>query len=251
VGCGARQPGVAAQPERVVFLLDQPPDRVERLLVLQAPVEQLAAELVPPVGAQVAAGIELAEQDRRRVAGHGDAQGGGRPREAEWLDVFDGQAELVEQGPADGLAAGTADVQVGAAAAGPGRAARGRTRPGSARPAPPRPPASRCCWSAADTAMAGPPRWAAAAVATGGPLEGWGGWPRPRVSAGLRAGAWTSFLASCHPADGALSIRVPILYRRSSAGCRRSGAALPGPGPPGVRGVGWWMKRAARRRTCR
>ena len=37
------------QRQRVVLLLDQPADGVERLLVLQAAVQQLPAELVPAV----------------------------------------------------------------------------------------------------------------------------------------------------------------------------------------------------------
>jgi len=99
----------------VVLLLDQPAHGVERLFVLQAAVEQLPAQLVPAVGAQVAAGVQLAEQDGRRVAGDLDAQrgGAGRAGQAERLDLLDLQAELVGQGPADGLTTGPADVQVG------------------------------------------------------------------------------------------------------------------------------------------
>jgi hypothetical protein len=118
VGRRRGQAGVAQQPQRVVLLLDQPADGVEGLLVLEAAVQQLPAQLVPAVRAQVAAGVQLAEQDDRRLAGDGDAQrgGAGRPGQAERLDLLDLQAELVGQGPADGLAAGPADVQMGAAA---------------------------------------------------------------------------------------------------------------------------------------
>ena len=68
VGRRRGQAGVAQQPQRIVLLLDQPADGVEGLLVLQAAVQQLPAQLVPPVRAQMAAGVQLAEQDR--AAGH-------------------------------------------------------------------------------------------------------------------------------------------------------------------------------------
>jgi hypothetical protein len=68
----AGQPGPLHQRQRVVLLLDQPPHGVERLLVLQPPVQQLPAQLVPAVGAQVALGVQLTEQQPWRVARHGD-----------------------------------------------------------------------------------------------------------------------------------------------------------------------------------
>src|SRR4029450_9619809 len=61
VGLGAGQPGPLHQRQRVVLLLHQPLDGVERLLVLQLPVQQRPTELVGAVGAQVAAGVQLAE----------------------------------------------------------------------------------------------------------------------------------------------------------------------------------------------
>ena len=114
----AGQPGPLHQRQRVVLLLDQPPHAVERLLVLQPAVQQLPAQLVPPVRAQMALGVQLAEQLPGRVALDGDPQrrGAGRAGQAERLDVLDDQAELVSQGTPDRLAAGPADVQVGAAA---------------------------------------------------------------------------------------------------------------------------------------
>ena len=86
--------------------------------VLQAAVQQLAAQLVPAVRAHVAAGVQLAEQDGVGVALDLDAQGGGAGRagQPERLDFFHGQAQLILQRPPDRLAAGPADVQVGAAA---------------------------------------------------------------------------------------------------------------------------------------
>src|SRR4029450_11855017 len=119
VGSGAGQAGVAAQPQGVVLLLDQPPHGVERLFVLQPAVQQLAAQLVPAVGAQVTAGVQLAEQLSGRLPLDGDAQGGGagRPREPERLDLGDGQAELVLQAASDGGSPGVCDVQGGGSAA--------------------------------------------------------------------------------------------------------------------------------------
>src|SRR4029450_2561723 len=55
---GAADPGPVEQPQGVVLLLDQPPDGVERLLVLQPAVEQGPAQLVPAVGAEGDAGSE-------------------------------------------------------------------------------------------------------------------------------------------------------------------------------------------------
>ena len=104
--------------QRVVLLLDQPPHGVERLLVLQPAIQQLPAQLVPAVRAQVALGIQLAEQLPGRIAADLDAQRGraGRPGQPERLHVLHDQAELILQGPPDRLPAGPADVQVGAAA---------------------------------------------------------------------------------------------------------------------------------------
>jgi hypothetical protein len=109
---------VAHQPQGVVLLLDQPPHAVERLLILQPPVQQLPAELVPAVGAQVALGVQLAEQPPGRFTLDGDLErgGAGRTGQPERLDLLHHEAELVGQGPPDCLAAGTGDIEVGAAA---------------------------------------------------------------------------------------------------------------------------------------
>jgi hypothetical protein len=61
VGSGGGQSSQVQLVQRVVLLLHQPPHGVERLFVLEAAVQQFAAELVPAVGAQVAAGVKLAE----------------------------------------------------------------------------------------------------------------------------------------------------------------------------------------------
>jgi hypothetical protein len=76
VGPWRGQPGQVQLLQGVVLLLDQPAHGVERLLVLQAPIQQLPAQLVPAVGPQVAAGVQLAEQPGVGVALDGDAQRG-------------------------------------------------------------------------------------------------------------------------------------------------------------------------------
>ena len=107
-------PASRIDPQRVVLLLDQPTHGVERLLVLQPPVEQLSTELVPAVRAQVGARVELAEQVRRRRAFHPEAQRrrAGRPAQPHGQDLGHGQAELVLDRLADGLTARAADVEV-------------------------------------------------------------------------------------------------------------------------------------------
>ena len=62
VGRRGRDADVLQQPQRVVLVLDQPAHRLEGRLVLEAAVEDRAAELVPAVGAHVAHGVELPEQ---------------------------------------------------------------------------------------------------------------------------------------------------------------------------------------------
>ena len=118
VGAGGGQPGVPHDAQRVVLLLHQPPHAVERFLVLQLAVQQLPAELVPAVGTQVAAGVELAEQlPGWRIADRDPQRGGaGRAGQPERLDLPGGQAQLLLQGPADGHPPCPADVQMGAAA---------------------------------------------------------------------------------------------------------------------------------------
>ena len=89
VRLGAGHAGVADDAQRVVLLLHQPTHGVERLLVLQPPVQQLPTELVPAVRAQVGARVELAEQVRRRRALHPEAQRrrAGRAAQPERLDL--------------------------------------------------------------------------------------------------------------------------------------------------------------------
>ena len=62
IGAGGGQASGVQLVQRVVLLLHQAPHRVERFLVLQPAIPQFSAELVPAVGAQVTAGVELGEQ---------------------------------------------------------------------------------------------------------------------------------------------------------------------------------------------
>ena len=98
-----RDAGVAHHAQRVVLVLDEPAHRLERRLVLEPAVEDRAAELVPAVGPHVVHRVELPEQVRVGVAGDAQPQrrraaGAG---EADRLDVDDGEAELVLDGPPD------------------------------------------------------------------------------------------------------------------------------------------------------
>ncbi len=61
VGRGRREPVVLEQPQRVVLVLDEPADRLERGLVLERAVQDRAAGLVPAVGPHVALRVELGE----------------------------------------------------------------------------------------------------------------------------------------------------------------------------------------------
>jgi hypothetical protein len=111
---GGRQPAVAHHPERVILLLHQPPYGVKRLLVFEAAIQQLPAELVPAVCAQVAPRVELAEQVSAGVTLELDPQRRrpGRPCQAERLNAVSHQAQLVRQRAADRLPAGPADIQM-------------------------------------------------------------------------------------------------------------------------------------------
>ena len=71
---------VVHQFEGVVLLLHQPPHGVERLLILQAAVQQCATELVPAVGAQVGLRVELGEQIGVRIPLDAHPQSGSSPR---------------------------------------------------------------------------------------------------------------------------------------------------------------------------
>ena len=99
----------------VVLVLDEPAHGLERRLVLEPAVEDGPAELVPAVGPDVVHRVELGEQVRVGVAGDAEPQRGraARPVEADRLDVEHREAELVLHRLADGLAAPTADIEVG------------------------------------------------------------------------------------------------------------------------------------------
>ena len=64
-GRGDGQAGDVQLEQRVVLLLHQAAYRVEGSFVLEPAVQQFATELVPAVGAQMAAGVQLGEQPLR------------------------------------------------------------------------------------------------------------------------------------------------------------------------------------------
>ena len=116
-GAGPGSPASPHHAQRVVLLLHQPPHGVERLLVLQPAVQQLPAELVPAVGAQMAAARRACRTGSLAGASLTVIRSGVEPAELgqpERLDLAGGQAQLVLQRPADRLAACPADVQMGA-----------------------------------------------------------------------------------------------------------------------------------------
>ena len=88
-GAAVGMPDVAHEPQRVVLVLDEPAHRLERRLVLEAPVEDRAPELVPAVGPDVVHRVELPEQVRVGVARDAEAQRrrAARAGEADRLDV--------------------------------------------------------------------------------------------------------------------------------------------------------------------
>ena len=107
--------GVPHQAEGVVLVLDQPPDGLERCLVLEASVEHGPTHLVPAVRPDVAHRVELPEEVLVGVARHPEPQrrrsaGAG---EADRLEVEDRQPQLVAEGFTDGLAPRAGDVEVG------------------------------------------------------------------------------------------------------------------------------------------
>jgi hypothetical protein len=68
VGLGYRDPDVLQQAQRVVLVLGQAPHGLEGMLVLQGAVEDRPPQLVPAIGADVALGVQLAEQVLLRAA---------------------------------------------------------------------------------------------------------------------------------------------------------------------------------------
>ena len=98
-----RDAHVAQPQQRVVLVLDEAAHRLEGRLVLQGAVQDGAAQLVGPVGAHVAFGVQLGEQVTLGLGvagGHPQPQRG-RPRrtlQADRLDVQDRQPELLLDG---------------------------------------------------------------------------------------------------------------------------------------------------------
>ena len=109
-----RDADIAQEAGRVVLVLDEPPDRLERCFVFEPPVEDRPAELVPAVGPHVVHRVELPEQVRVGVALDAQPQRGGaaRPFQPDRFDVEHREPELVLHRLPDGLAAPAADVEV-------------------------------------------------------------------------------------------------------------------------------------------
>ena len=68
VGPGRADPDVLQQAQGIVLVGDQAPHRLEGRLILQGAVEDGPPQLVPAVGADVALGVELGEQELIRGA---------------------------------------------------------------------------------------------------------------------------------------------------------------------------------------
>jgi hypothetical protein len=97
VRLGHRHPRVVEQSKRVVLVLDEAPDGLERGLVLEAAVQDGSPELVPTVGAHVVLRVQLGEQVGVRLALHRETErrGAGRALQTDGLDLEDGQSELL------------------------------------------------------------------------------------------------------------------------------------------------------------
>ena len=117
-------PDVLQQAQGIVLVGDQAPHRLERRLVLQGAVQDGPPQLVPAVGADVALGIELGEQELIRAALDPQPQRrrASRRLEADRLDLGHREPELVAHGLADRLPppAGHIDVRGAAAPVGDG-----------------------------------------------------------------------------------------------------------------------------------
>ena len=115
VRLGRGDPRIPQQPQGVVLVLDEPPYRLERMLVLQRAVEDHPPHLVPAIGADVALRVQLREQVPLRTAldPQPERRRAGRRFQADGLDLEHGQPELVMHGQPDRVAAPAADVDVG------------------------------------------------------------------------------------------------------------------------------------------
>ena len=102
---GRADPDVLQQAQGVVLVRDQAPHRLERRLVLQGAVQDGPPQLVPAVGADVALGVQLGEQELIRAALDPQPQrrGAGGRLQADRLDLGHREPELVAHGLADRL----------------------------------------------------------------------------------------------------------------------------------------------------
>ena len=116
---GRADPDVLQQAQRVVLVGDQAPHRLERGLVLQRAVQDGPPQLVPPVRADMALGVQLGEHELIRAAFDPQPQRGGARRglQPDRLDLGHGEPELVADGLADRLAPPAGHIDVRGAAA--------------------------------------------------------------------------------------------------------------------------------------
>jgi hypothetical protein len=105
---------IAEEPQSVVFALDQPANGRKASLVLEAPIEDLPAQLVPPVRPDVVHGEELREQVSLGLVGHPQPQRGrtARPFQPDRPGLEDRQSELVVHGRSNRIASLATDVQM-------------------------------------------------------------------------------------------------------------------------------------------
>ncbi len=110
----AEDPGAMHDGEVVILLLHQAAHRVERRLVLELSVQQLAAELVPAVGSQMRLGHQLGQQLHLRLSGdpHPQRSRRGRSGQPDRGDGLHVHTELLLQSAPDRITALAGHVQV-------------------------------------------------------------------------------------------------------------------------------------------
>ena len=114
MGPGRADPGILQQAQGIVLVGDQAAHRLERGLILQGAVKDGPPQLVPAVGADVALGVELGEQELIRAVLHPQPQrGGARGRlQADRLDLGHGKPEPVVHRLADRLPPSAGHIHV-------------------------------------------------------------------------------------------------------------------------------------------
>ena len=111
---GLRDPEalVVEEPQRVVLVVDQAPDRAEGRLVLELAVEDRASDPVPAIGPRVARREDLAEELRPVRQGHQERRGPARSLVPEGLQVGHLEAELFPHRGLHRVAPGPGELEV-------------------------------------------------------------------------------------------------------------------------------------------